>query len=281
MGVVDGQAISAAITNAAFLNKNQADQMTNPVSFTKTFSLAKRDESSAATLNALDSSSALVNVTGTVTTVNGAVAPVTYSDGAILILRNSSANLITVAHESVSASAANRFSFPGSAPITVPAGQAAQFVYNSSTSRWNLLSGITQTVACRYTNSAGTSLTSAYDVKPFPTLDYDTTSSYNTTTGAWTAPFNGKYRAMLRCHTVAAVWATTGSITLRILKNSASIADQITYGNGASINLGNSVSTTISVVAGDTVEFVVRTSSTTTMNADDAKNQIEIVRVGD
>lgn len=141
MGVINGQAVSAAITNAAFLNKNQADQMTFPVSFTKTLSLPRRDESSAATVNALDSSSSLVNVTATVTTINGAVAPSTYADGALLIIANSSSNNLTISHESASATAANRFTLPFSAPLIISAGQAAQFFYDSTAARWKQAGG--------------------------------------------------------------------------------------------------------------------------------------------
>jgi len=284
MGVSDGQAISAAITNAAFLNKNQADQMANPVSFTKTLSLSKRNESSAATINALDTSSSLVNVTGTVTTINGATAPATYSDGALLIISNSSAVVVTVSHESASATATNRFSLPGSVELTIGAGQSFQFYYNTTDSRWKVMSTTTQgnqLIGCRYTNSAPTQLTNAYNVKPFPTLDYDTTSSYNTTTGVWTCPTAGYYRAMLRCSTDSSVtFGTTGSITLRIRRNSTDIAQMIRYGNGSAINLGDSVTTTLYCAAGDTVDFVVRTSSTTNMYAGGEMNQIEIIKVG-
>lgn len=141
MGVLDGQAISASVTNAAFLNKNQADQMTFPVSFTKTLSLSKRDESSAATINALDTSQTLINITGTVVTINGAVAPATYADGATLVIANSSGSSVIINHESGSATAANRFTLPSSSPITLEPQQAAQFYYNSSSSRWKQMSG--------------------------------------------------------------------------------------------------------------------------------------------
>lgn len=142
MGVLDGQQISASITNAAFLNKNQADQMTFPVSFTKTLSLSKRNESSGATLNAMDSSQSLVNITGTVTTINGATAPTSYADGATLIIANSSASTVTVSHESGSATAANRFSLSGNAPLLISPGLAAQFFYNTTDSRWHQMAGV-------------------------------------------------------------------------------------------------------------------------------------------
>lgn len=194
MGVVDGQAISAAITNAAFLNKNQADQMTNPVSFTKTFSLAKRDESSAATLNALDSSSALVNVTGTVTTINGATAPATYSDGARLIIVNSSSNTVSVIHESASATATNRFSFaaPGSASIFPQ--QSVEFVYNSTLSRWQRLNAGTITVSSSYWLSANQAVTADVTVINFNSSEFDYTNAV-TTGAAWSfvAPVGGLY----------------------------------------------------------------------------------------
>lgn len=193
MGVSDGQAISAAITNAAFLNKNQADQMANPVSFTKTVSLAKRNESSGATLNALDSSSTLVNITGTVTTINGATAPTTYSDGAILVIRNSSSNTVTISNESASATAANRFSLPGSVAIKLLAGEATQLVYNSTTSRWNIFTGPDARVVVARASGDPASA-SANNPIIFPTSDFDTYSGYSTSTGQYTVVIPGYYR---------------------------------------------------------------------------------------
>lgn len=141
MGVINGQAVNATVTNAAFLNKNNADQMTFPLSLTANLSLSKRDESSAATINALTTSTALVRVTGTVTAINGAVAPTTYADGSLLIISNASASAITIGHESGSATAANRFALPGATDLSLAAGQAAQFYYDSTALRWRAASG--------------------------------------------------------------------------------------------------------------------------------------------
>lgn len=194
MGVIDGQAISAAITNAAFLNKNQADQMPYPVSFTKTLSLSKRDESSAATINALDSSSSLVNVTGTVTTINGAVAPTTYSDGALLVIVNSSNNTVSVTNESASASAANRFSLATGGSVSIFPQQSAEFVYNSTTARWQRLNTATSTVSSSYWLSANQAVTADVTVINFDSKEFDYTNAV-TTGAAWEfiAPIGGLY----------------------------------------------------------------------------------------
>jgi hypothetical protein len=141
MGVINGTPVNASNTNAAFLNKNQADQMTFPLSLTSTLAISKRDESSAATINALATSTALVRITGTVATLNGAVAPTTYTDGSLLIVSNASANTITINHESGSATAANRFALPGSTLLTLTAGQAVQFYYDTTAARWRAAAG--------------------------------------------------------------------------------------------------------------------------------------------
>jgi hypothetical protein len=141
MGVINGTPVNATNTNSAFLNKNQADQMTFPVSFASTASLSKRDESSAATLNALATSTSLVRVTGTVTTINGAAAPSTYSDGQLLIISNASGSSVTINHESGSATASNRFSLPSSIALTVQAGQAVSFFYDTTSARWRPSAG--------------------------------------------------------------------------------------------------------------------------------------------
>ena len=141
MGVTNGQAVNALITNAAFLNKNQADTMTFPLALTANLALAKRDEASAATLNAMVSTSTIVKITGTVTTINGAVAPAVFTDGSLLIVTNASSNAVTINHESGSATAANRFSLPSLTALVLQAGQAASFFYDTTSARWRASAG--------------------------------------------------------------------------------------------------------------------------------------------
>ena len=56
MGVLDGQAVSAAVTNAAFLAKNQADTMPYNLAISAALNFPKSVVSTAGTINALDSS---------------------------------------------------------------------------------------------------------------------------------------------------------------------------------------------------------------------------------
>lgn len=141
MGVTNGQAVNATITNAAFINKNQADTMTFPLALTSNLALSKRDESSAATINALVTTSTVVRITGTVTTINGAVAPTIFTDGSILVISNASGSAVTLNHESGSATAGDRFALPGSTALVIQAGQAASFYYDSTGSRWRASAG--------------------------------------------------------------------------------------------------------------------------------------------
>jgi hypothetical protein len=137
-----------------------------------------------------------------------------------------------------------------------------------------------ETVACKYTNTAGTALTSSFDVKPFPTKIFDTHGAYNTSTGVWTCPVSGKYRAYLRCSSVAINFGTTSAITVGIRKNNTDVAALLRYGNASSILQNENVTTTVDLIAGDTISFVVRTTSSTTMSLDPERNEIHIERIG-
>lgn len=72
----------------------------------------------------------------------------------------------------------------------------------------------TDTVACKYVNTAGTSITSSTATVPFATKVYDTTNSFNGTT--FTAPVAGKYRI-------------TTQLTLSAVNNSTSQAFEINF----------------------------------------------------
>lgn len=99
------------------------------------FSVVKRDESSGATINALNTNNTYVKLTATVTTINGAAAPAT-PISKMLIISNQTGGTVTIAHASGSATTANRFALQGAADLAVLNGSTASFLYDHGQSRW-------------------------------------------------------------------------------------------------------------------------------------------------
>jgi hypothetical protein len=66
VGVLDGQPVSAAITNPAFINKNQDDTMANKLSFARALSGSSIDDIQAAVNKLYDATGASESTTGTV-----------------------------------------------------------------------------------------------------------------------------------------------------------------------------------------------------------------------
>lgn len=135
MGVIDGQAVSAAITNAAFLAKNQADTMPYDLTLSAALKFPRYDQVTGGAINALPTSKVNVRLSGASSVLNGAVAG---SDGQILVVLNSTGSDVTVNSLSGLASSANQFLL-NTATITIPANQAALFKYDAAGSKWNLV----------------------------------------------------------------------------------------------------------------------------------------------
>lgn len=100
-----------------------------------TMNFERRDESSAATVNALDSSKTYVKLTGTVTTINGITAPSSPHSRFILISNQAGAE-VTFNHQNASAAAADRLVLTNAEPLKVPNGGSATFMYDHGQSRW-------------------------------------------------------------------------------------------------------------------------------------------------
>jgi hypothetical protein len=114
----------------------------------------------------------------------------------------------------------------------------------------------TETVACRYTNTAGTTLTkSSNNTVPFPTKDYDTHGAFVTDT--FTAPVSGKYavKATLTLSS-GATWANTDSLILEVLKNGTiHTGSQFVFSGTVSAAPNQQVTATVNCVAGDTIKI--------------------------
>lgn len=95
-----------------------------------------------------------------------------------------------------------------------------------------------------------------------PTSVYDTTSSYNTSTGQYTIPESGWYRASAAIKFVATL-ATTSTVTIVIrLNSSTEIGVGRVFGNGASNSWVVTANTEFYATKGNTVEFLVSSSTT-------------------
>lgn len=69
---------------------------------------------------------------------------VAQNDGDVRILENISGGILTIEHEDVSSTAANRFTTPGAVDIALAVGGAVQVIYDGTTARW-LIIGIANT----------------------------------------------------------------------------------------------------------------------------------------
>lgn len=97
-------------------------------------SVTRSEVASAATINALSSDTGLIRLTGTTaSTINGAVAG---RDGQILIIWNNTGANMTIAHESASASAANRIVVATGSNFVTTGNGCAILIYDAGLSRW-------------------------------------------------------------------------------------------------------------------------------------------------
>jgi hypothetical protein len=67
-------------------------------------------------------------------TINGVVAPTTNVDGHIMVVRNNTAHLLTLAHEAGSSTATNRFTLPMAVNLDLGQEEQATFIYDGF--RW-------------------------------------------------------------------------------------------------------------------------------------------------
>ena len=145
----------------------------------------------------------------------------------------------------------------------------------------------TESVQCKYKNTAGTSLSAALATIPFATKAYDTHGAYNTSTGVFTAPISGKYRVTIRATTAAVSNSTSQLFEAHIKVTSTpeglSAADSFLdarRGNGASANQYINCSAEYDLVAGNTLEVQLANGLSTTLSTNAEFNVISIARIG-
>lgn len=101
--------------------------------------LKRLDVASSASITQLASSNSFVKLTGaTATTIHGALAGV---DGQTLKIHNGSSATMTLKHQSVTATAVDRFKLPGGTDLAVDADSSVELIYDTGQSRWVISSG--------------------------------------------------------------------------------------------------------------------------------------------
>jgi hypothetical protein len=138
-----------------------------------------------------------------------------------------------------------------------------------------------ETVAMRYTNTAGTALTTSTTPAniPFATKTYDTHGIFSGTIA--TIPVSGKWRISSNLITQAVTLATTNEFAINIFKNGSVIAKSFQLGNGGAGNAQNAqIHSTIDCIAGDTLEIRSRISAAASLSTTANENWICIERVG-
>ncbi len=143
----------------------------------------------------------------------------------------------------------------------------------------------TETVACRYSSSTGTTLTkSANNTVPFAVKDYDTHGAFVTDT--FTCPIAGKYRVSSNILlSSGATWAAADALIIEALKNSTANSGTVVYQQAShTSNVSGLLTATVNCLAGDTLKINVNPSKASagnvTLNGTATYNWVAIERIG-
>jgi hypothetical protein len=129
----------ASATTDGIVNQ-VAQSLAGEKEFIDGIAVGSQDVASAATITALSSTKSEVRITGaTATALQGITAPAS-SKSKLLILLNVSSATITVQNENAGATAANRIKTTDAADLSVAAGSSVIFIYDTTQSRWIVLS---------------------------------------------------------------------------------------------------------------------------------------------
>jgi hypothetical protein len=137
-----------------------------------------------------------------------------------------------------------------------------------------------QPVTARYNSTATTTINTSAATLPFTNKDYDTTGSFNGTTGVYTCPMPGKYRVAVSAKSSASITlSTTQFMMLYIRQNSTTKRQAYVLGNGASNNWFLETSTELNCAAGDTIDTQCQISVAGTTSGEAPYNTITITRI--
>jgi len=141
----------------------------------------------------------------------------------------------------------------------------------------------TETVACRYSNTAGTSISNIGETTvPFATKDYDTHAAFVTDT--FTVPISGKYEISCSIYFQSGAYSAGNNLYLVVYKNgSATSYGTIVTAAAITAQYGVGATATLQCNAGDTLLIKGsnnRTGGATALSTSAGFNWITIKRIG-
>ena len=152
MSISNGQAGNATNFNGAFVSRAAEQTVAGGKRFTNYISFTESAVASAATITAMASSTSKVRLTGsTATELQGVTAGVS---GQVLIIYNATNQTMTVKHQNVGASAADRIITYSGGDLSVLAGDSLMLSYDGTQSRW-VQSSVTQSESSDITALTG------------------------------------------------------------------------------------------------------------------------------
>ena len=170
--------------------------------------------------------------------------------------------------------------------FSIQAGSGTGVMTGAGYTSWSVtkMSGPSQiaaseTVAISYSSSAGGSIGTSDTVQSFATKIYDTHGAWSGS--VFTAPIAGKYHVAATILTNAVTLGTTSPVILSVNKNGSSYRRfATTLGNGSNSSYGANGSTTIDLLAGETLSIGAASAVATSQFPASSFNYVTIERVG-
>lgn len=107
--------------------------------FATWIALTRSDTASAATIVQLSSASSFQKITGaTATAIQGVAAP---TEARVVTIHNGTSAVVTLKHQDLAATAADRLNLPEGADLEIPASSSTSLIYDLAQSRWVIQSG--------------------------------------------------------------------------------------------------------------------------------------------
>lgn len=160
LGAARTYTIPEAGADASFV-MTQGNQTVSGVKTFDNTAWTRRDESSAATITALDPTPMFVRVTATVTNIQGIDSTGVFDGQMVCIMNDKASGSVLIEHEDASALAANRIRNALGMDTRIFRRQIACFVYDTSNSRWSPMAGFINQRLINTTSTTPSSITAA------------------------------------------------------------------------------------------------------------------------